>query len=233
MKIYLLILCCFYFGCQQKTNSKGQLKTDNNITEKDIKTAVTATPKDDGKVVEKKGIFLGKVDGEIIRYDHTYTELSEGLRREGYVSVYTKDRDKKTTLLNYDFGGYESGRIELINLLNHPFIYIAQSARFGLDGMLYALDLKNGKTNLVSYSDEKVRFSDVVKNHYNIKGLDLRNSHGIVVDSAKSITSEDYYRSASDTTYTYKCKFKLMKIKHNTYTLKLVKAKMVPNLELL
>lgn len=228
MKIYLIILCCLCLGCRQSPNNKTQLKTNDNITVKTTKT-VDITSNNEGKLVEEKGIFLGKVNGKTIRYDRSYTEFSIGQHVGGHICIYTKNKNKKIVLLDYNFEGYDFGNLELLNLLNHPFIYIAESARVGLYGKLYAVDLKRGKTNLVNY-DEKLRFIDVETNPYKIQGLKCRNIRGIVVDSAKNITSEDYYRSDSDTTYTYKCKFKLLKIKHNTYTLKLTEANMIPNL---
>lgn len=214
----------FGLSCKQKvdkqTFSKNKANSGNNVS-KNSKVS-TAEPKDDeSNAIEEKDIFLAKVKGKSINYDR----ISYGYG-DGFATIYIKNGIKKLVLLTYDYDGYHPGDIKIVNLYDHPFIYITSTHSHGhFRGQLYALDLSAGKANLVD--ENKIRSSAGVMKSYKEDGLEFRNENGLLLDKNNNITSQDYYRNKDGENCTYKCSFKLKKIKNNTYILILVKANMV------
>ncbi|MCZ4244770.1 hypothetical protein [Pedobacter punctiformis] len=227
MKILILILILFGLGCKQKvdkqTFSKNKINSSNNVS-KNTKVS-TAKPKDEEpKAIEEKDISLGSVKGKSIKYDrisYSYDDV--------YTTIYIKNGNKKLVLLTYDYDGYHPDNIKVVYLSGHPFIYITSIHSHGhFRGQLYALDLSAGKANLVD--GNKIRSSARVIRSYKEDNIEFRNENGLLLDKNNNITSEDYYKGKEGGNYTYKCYFKLIKIKNNTYILKLIKANMTPDI---
>lgn len=224
MKILILILMLFGLGCKQKvdkqTFTKNKANSSNNVS-KNTKIN-TAKPKDDeSNAIEEKDVFLAEFKGKSIKYDRVSYVYGDG-----YAIIYIKNGIKKLVLLTYNYNGYHPGDIKIVTLNGHPFIYITSTHSHGhFKGQLYALDLRAGKADLVD--ENKIRSSASIIKSYKEDGLEFRNENGLLLDKNNNITSQDYYRNKDGENCTYKCSFKLKKIKSNTYILNLVKANMV------
>lgn len=221
--MFLLLLVAL--GCKEKALNKSsqQNKTSSILktSEKNTKVKTVQSWNDETKVIEEKDILLGNLNGKSIKFDRTTYDYGDG-----NATIYMENGNKKLVLFTYDYDGYHAGDIKLVHLVNHPFVYLTSTHSHGhFRGKLYALDLAAGKANLVDESKIRHLAEDI--GSFKKRDLEFRNENGLLLDKNKNITSEDYYRNKEGENCTYKCSFKLKKIKNNTYVLVLVKGNMI------
>jgi len=221
----MFLLLTFALGCKEKADKKSPQKSktgsDFKIIRENSKLDTIQTGKVVTKEIEEIGILLGNLNGKSVKYDRITYDYGDG-----YATIYAVNKNKKSVLFTYDYDGYYKGDIKLVHLLNHPFIYITSTHSHGhFRAKLYALDLAAGAVNLVDKN--KLRHVDEEIALFKKGDLEFRNENGLLLDKNNNITSEDYYRNKDGENCTYKCSFKLKKIKPNIYVLVLVKGNMI------
>ncbi len=154
----------------------------------------------------KKDILFGKIKGYELVYDCSNCSTA---RTDG-ITVYAKKDSERIKLFDYHgFGGDYLAEISLRYFDNHPFIYIYSSHTYGhSQGRLYALDVKNLKTNYVNTIEGNLNIPD---------SLSIRNYYGVSIENGELLYGADF--RSKNGKYFFNGKYNLLKVKRNIYLL--------------
>lgn len=154
----------------------------------------------------KKDILFGKIKGYELAYDCSNCSTA---RTDG-ITVYAKKDSERIKLFEYNgFGGNYLAEISLRYFDNYPFIYIYSSHTYGhSQGRLYALDVKNLKTNYVNTIEGNLNIPD---------SLSVRNYYGVSIENGELLYGADF--RSKNAKYFFNGKYNLLKVKRNIYLL--------------